>query len=171
MSALPNLRGLNLSGIGFCLPGGVGLSHGYSSVDAHLKSLNLPACSAAVLAASAAAPRKLAASSGGGRVALAWGAAADASGYGVWVWDSIGRRLGPVGGLLTGTSYIHAVLRKGRNCFFQVRTRAHMAGPVSNQDLQKKQFTESWPLPLCSNFSPYQDSRNCGSDNPHNNLG
>ena len=123
LSALPGLTQLNLNGNGFCLPAGASLSHAYSDVDAHLKSLDLQPCTAADLAAFPAAPQNLTATVGAGRVEVAWDAAADAAGYELRAWDSLDRRWDLVGGLLTGTTYIHPVLTDGRNYYYQVRAR------------------------------------------------
>ena len=124
IGALANLERLDLGGNRFCLAAGASLSHAHSEVDAHLKSLTLPACTGAELALVPAAPRNLTATVGAGRVTLAWDASADAAGYDLWVWDSLERKWGPVGGgFLTGTSYSHPVLSDGRNYYFQVRAR------------------------------------------------
>ena len=45
LSALTNLENLDLADNQLCLPDGVSLSHPNSEVDAHLKGLNLAACS------------------------------------------------------------------------------------------------------------------------------
>ena len=134
LSALANLRSLDLAGNRFCLPAGAGPSHPSREVDAHLRSLNLPACTEADLAAFPPAPQNLTAVPAAGRVALTWDAIAHASGYDLWAWDSLDRTWEPVGGgPLTGTSYSHPVLRDGRNYYYQVRARnaAGVRGPWS----------------------------------------
>ncbi|MDE0194598.1 MAG: hypothetical protein OXP08_03535 [bacterium] len=134
-NAFVTLQRLDLSGNRFCLPPGVSLSHDYPNVDANLKSLNLPECTAADLAAYPAAPANLTASVAGSRVTLSWDAVAAASSYDLWVWDSLDRIWGPAAGSLTGTSYSHPVLTDGRNYYFQVRSRdaAGARGPWSDR--------------------------------------
>ena len=134
LGALVNLRSLDLAGNRFCLPAGRSLSHAHGPVENHLKSLDLPACSAADLAAFPPAPQNLRAVPAGDRVALTWDAAAHAAGYELQVWDSLDRIWEPVaGGPLTGTGYSHPVLRDGRNYYYQVRARnaAGVHGPWS----------------------------------------
>ena len=134
-NAFVELRALDLSGNGFCLPPGASLSHADDDVDANLKSLDLPACTAADLAAYPAAPANLTAVVHGSRVTLSWDAVAGASSYDLWVWDSLDRGWGPAAGALTGTSYTHSVLTDGRNYYFQVRSRtaAGTRGPWSER--------------------------------------
>ena len=48
--------------------------------------------------------------------------------YDLWVWDSIDRQFGPIGGALTGRSFTHTVLTDGRN--YHYRVRAHNASGV-----------------------------------------
>ena len=123
VDAFIGLSTLNLSGNGFCLPAGASLSHADGDVDAHLKSLDLPACTEADYAAFPAAPANLTATVAGSRATLAWDAVADAAGYDLWVWDSLDRIWGPVNGAVNGTSYTQSVLTDGRNYYFQVRSR------------------------------------------------
>ena len=134
-NAFVTLRDMDLSGNRFCLPPGASLSHDYPAVDANLKSLDLPECTAAELAAYPAAPANLTAAVAGSRVALSWDAVAGASSYDLWVWDSLDRAWGPAAGALTGTSHTHSVLTDGRNYYFQVRARdaAGTRGPWSDR--------------------------------------
>ena len=120
LSALTGLTQLDLSSNRFCLPASASLSHANSDVDAHLKSLNPAACTAADLAAFPTAPQNLTATIGTGQVTLAWDAAATAAGYELRAWDSLDRTWAPIGGLLTGTTYTHPVLTDDRNYYFQV---------------------------------------------------
>ncbi|MCY3992968.1 MAG: fibronectin type III domain-containing protein [Caldilineaceae bacterium] len=131
LGALLNLAILDLAGNRFCLPAGAGLSHPSHDVADHLRSLDLPACSAAELALVLPAPRNLTATVANGRVDLSWDAAANAAAYELQVWDSLDRRWASAGGLLTATSYSHPVLGDGRNYYFQVRARnaAGVRGP------------------------------------------
>ena len=123
LSALTNLRGLDLSGNQLCLSAGYDLSGSSAVVTEHLNLLNLPTCTDADLAAAPAAPQNLTATVGDGQVILTWDAVAAAAGYDLWVWDSIDRQFGPIGGALTSRSYTHAVRQDGRNYYYQVRAR------------------------------------------------
>ena len=125
-SALTNLGYLDLAGNQLCLPAGYDLPGSSAVVTEHLNRLNLPTCTDADLAAAPAAPaapQNLTATIGDGQVTLSWDAVADAAGYDLWVWDSIDRQFGPIGGALTGRSYTHTVLTDGRNYYYQVRAR------------------------------------------------
>ena len=123
LSALANLQSLDLSGNQLCLPAGYDMS-GFSSVLAgHLNRLSLPTCTAADLAAAPVAPQNLTATIGDRQVTLSWDAMEDASGYDVWVWDSIDRHSGRIGGALTDWSFTHPVLTDGRNYCYRVRAR------------------------------------------------
>ena len=134
-SALTLLKFLFLNGNRFCLPPGASLSHPHSDVDAHLQSLNPAPCTAADLAALPTAPRNLTATVGAARVELRWEAVSDAASYDLWVWDSLDRQWGAVGGVVTSTTYTHPVLTDGRNYYFQVRARnaGGVPGPWSNR--------------------------------------
>ena len=123
LSALSNLGYLDLSGNQLCLPAGYELSGSSAVVTEHLNRLNLPTCTDTDLAAAPAVPQNLTATVGDGQVTLSWDAVADAAGYDLWVWDSIDRQFGPIGGALTGRSYTHTVLTDGRNYYYQVRAR------------------------------------------------
>ena len=135
VDAFVDLRVLNLDGNRFCLPAGASLSHAVSDVDVYLKSLDLPECTEADYAAFPAAPANLTAAVGSGQVTLSWDAVSDAASYDLWVWDSLDRTWGPVGGSLNGTRYTHPVLTDGRNYYFQVRSRdaAGVRGPWSER--------------------------------------
>ena len=128
LSALTNLGYLNLAGNQLCLPAGYDLPGSSAVVTEHLNRLNLPTCTDVDLAAAPAAPQNLTATVGDGQVTLSWDTVADAGGYDLWVWDSIDRQFGPIGGALTGRSYTHTVLTDGRNYYYQVR--AHNANGV-----------------------------------------
>ena len=145
---LTRLARLSLESNRFCLPAGASASHANSDVDAHLKSLNLPACTAADLAAYPAAPSNLSAAVADARVTLAWDAVAHAAGYELRAWDSLDRRWRAVGGLLTVATYTHAVLTDGRNYYYQVRARdaAGVRGPWTER-LQVLVVPQRFPPP------------------------
>ena len=123
LSALTNLGSLDLAGNQLCLPAGYDLPGSSAVVTEHLNRLSLPTCTDVDLAAAPAAPQNLTATVGDGQVTLSWDTVAGAAGYDLWVWDSIDRQFGPIGGALTGRSYTHTVLTDGRNYYYQVRAR------------------------------------------------
>ena len=126
LNALTNLENLNLTGNQFCLPAGASLSHSNSTVDAHLKSLNLDTCTEAELADIPGLPQNLTATVASGQVTLRWDGVANAATYDLWVWDSIDLQWGPIGGALADTIFTHSVpvdKREDRSYYFQVRAR------------------------------------------------
>ena len=80
------------------------MSLSIESVAAHLDSLNLAYCTEAELAAVPAVPQNLTATVGDGTVSLRWDAVAMAASYDLWAWDSIDRKWGPIGGVLSSTT-------------------------------------------------------------------
>ena len=123
LSALTKLTDLQLPGNQFCLPSESGLSGSNEIVSAHVGNLSLPTCTDAELAAVPAVPQNLTATVGDGTVSLSWDAVAMAASYDLWAWDSIDRKWGPIGGVLSSTTYTHTVLTDGRNYYYQVRGR------------------------------------------------
>ena len=128
LSVLTSLGYLDLAGNQLCLPAGYNLPGSSAVVNLHLNRLSLPTCTDIDLAAAPAAPQYLTATIGDGQVTLSWDAVADAAGFDLWVWDSIDRQFGAIGGALIGRSYTHTVLTDGRNYYYQVR--AHNANGV-----------------------------------------
>ena len=123
LSALTKLTYLQLPGNQFCLPAESGLSGSNEFVSAHVENLSLPTCTDTELAAVPAVPQNLTATVGDGTVSLSWDAVAMAESYDLWAWDSIDRKWGPIGGVLSSTTYKHTVLTDGRNYNYQVRGR------------------------------------------------
>ena len=151
LSVLTELAGLYLIGNQFCLAPGTSLSHVHSSVDAHLKSLNLANCTAAELAEFPAAPQNLTVTAANSLVTLTWDATANAAGYDLWGWNSLDRRWGPIGGFLTETTYTHYVPFDSRSHYYQVRARDAngVRGPWSAR-VRTSVFPERFPPPPSS---------------------
>ena len=102
------------------------MSQSNSTVDAHLKSLNLDTCTEAELADIQGLPQNLTATVASGQVTLRWDGVANAATYDLWVWDSIDLQWGPIGGALADTIFTHSVpvdKREDRSYYFQVRAR------------------------------------------------
>ncbi len=123
LSAFSNLTVMRLTDNQLCLSPGFAPSGPNAEGAFHLKKLNLATCTDAELSATPAAPSNLTPNIGVGQVALTWDRVANAASYELRAWDSLQRQWGPIGGVLTGTSFTHSVLTDGRNYYFQVRAR------------------------------------------------
>ncbi len=154
LSSLAKLERLNLSGNSFCLLAGTGLYHPNSFVDAHLKSLNLAECTEADLSDIPGLSQNLTATVANGQVTLSWDGARNAATYELWVWNSIDRLWGSIGGALASTTYTHSVPeveRKDRSYYYQVRARDGngVSGPWSER-LRIVLAPQQFPLPPLS---------------------
>ena len=123
LSDFTSLTAMRLTDNQFCLPSGCAISDANPEGTFHLKKLNLPTCTKAELSVTRAVPLNLTPTVGVGQVTLSWGRAANAATYELRTWDSIERQWGPIGGVLTGTSFTHSVRTDGRNYYYQVRSR------------------------------------------------
>ncbi len=123
LSAFSNLTVMRLTDNQLCLFPGFAPSGPNAEGAFHLKKLNLATCTDAELSATPPAPSNLTPNIGVGQVTLTWDRVENAASYELRAWDSLHRLWGPIGGVLTGTSFTHSVLMDGRNYYYQVRSR------------------------------------------------
>ncbi len=132
LSVLPKLRQLNLTANLFCLPEGRDSSGLPSGVAAHLRTLTLAPCADAGAATPTPTPTPLPTTSalsapvltaegGDGLVTLRWGMVAQAQSYQLVVWDRALNDWRHIGGVLTGSSYIHGGLAAGATHYYHIR--------------------------------------------------
>jgi len=123
LSGFTNLTVMRLTDNQLCMSPGFVPSGPNGGGVFHLKKLNLANCTDAELSATPAAPSNLTPNIGAGQVTLTWDREEKAASYELRAWDSLHRQWGPIGGVLTGTSFTHSVLMDGRNYYYQVRSR------------------------------------------------
>ena len=150
-SALTNLRGLFLAGNRLCLPAGATLSHSNATVSSQLNRLNLPACSSSETTLAPDVPQNVTTTVNNNQVSLSWNAVSNASSYELRSWDSLERQWGPIGGMVSTTTYTHSVRTDGRIYYYQIRARDAngMRGPWSDR-VQAIVVPQQFPPPPLS---------------------
>ncbi len=132
LSVVPKLVYLNLTANPFCLPDGHDSSGLHGRVVAHLRTLTLAPCTDSGAATPTPTPTPLPTTSalsapvltaegGDGLVTLRWGMVAQAQSYQLVVWDRALNDWRHIGGVLTGSSYIHGGLAAGATHYYHIR--------------------------------------------------
>ena len=143
--ALYNIFSMRLNGNPLCLPEDFDLSAiGNDNVYGVMYHLNLPTCTDEQDPAGPGTPQNLTATTGVGQAVLAWNTVSDAASYDLRAWDSVDRRWGSIGGVITTTSYTHTVETDGRSYYYQVRALDANGNP------------SAWSEEVAANFSGSQ---------------